>query len=572
MATINNIKKRAAEIKNAYEPESVTAEKVGKLFEDIADVTEQAIASSEEVMQESVRASEQAAQAAEDASGYLADLQEAIADLPDGQAVTAQVAVNQTDITGLKSKTDSISKQSTQSEEVAIIYETDGGVQVGKIGANGADFTNLKRGGQQVARMSDLPTKDNSIGDNPSNTHVPTTKAVKEYVDANAMGDLPLSEESTQSDDEEFVASNNAGTDTYAKVGAYGVKAKAYKKLNGDDAIPPLDTTIGDNPSNSHTPSTQAVKNYVDSRGGGVGDLPISEESTQSEDEEFVASNDAGTDTYVKMGPYGVKAKAFKKMDGTEIGGSIDYRIFDQAFIKGGKLICNNDHQSSNTVAKYTYADMGSNVVKVLARCTIKGGSLCILNHKNNSGHPISDITSSQNGAAHFVWGLTTCTAGFYYPNKQNWRNYYLNYASLATDDETEYECGYEYIGNNKVRIYLPKQCISVQDVNSQSVQFEDKTDASGRHYVDLTIDGIDAVNGRYVCWEHYTYSADTQELTDDFNRWSFTGIYCSCQDGIPLVDNFKRNDGAIGTAPSGHVYKQNRNTSSNSSIYDKTN
>lgn len=46
-----------------------------------------------------------ASQAAEDASGYLADLHEAIADLPDGQAVSAQVAVNQTDITGLKSKT-----------------------------------------------------------------------------------------------------------------------------------------------------------------------------------------------------------------------------------------------------------------------------------------------------------------------------------------------------------------------------------------------------------------------------------------------------------------------------------
>lgn len=74
MATINNIKKRAKEITNAYEPESVTAEKVGQLFEDIADITEQA------------------AEAAKEASGYLADLQEAIQDLPDGQAVTAEVA------------------------------------------------------------------------------------------------------------------------------------------------------------------------------------------------------------------------------------------------------------------------------------------------------------------------------------------------------------------------------------------------------------------------------------------------------------------------------------------------
>lgn len=97
-------------------------------------------------------------------------------------------AANQADIAELKSKADSISKQSTQSEEEAIIYETDGGVQIGKIDANGADFANLKLGGQQVARMSDLPTKDTSIGDTPSQTNVPTSKAVADYVKAHGGG------------------------------------------------------------------------------------------------------------------------------------------------------------------------------------------------------------------------------------------------------------------------------------------------------------------------------------------------------------------------------------------------
>ena len=41
MATINNIKKRANEIKNAYEPESVTAEDVGSVAYDLAEVAEQ---------------------------------------------------------------------------------------------------------------------------------------------------------------------------------------------------------------------------------------------------------------------------------------------------------------------------------------------------------------------------------------------------------------------------------------------------------------------------------------------------------------------------------------------------
>lgn len=41
MATINNIKKRADEIRNAYEPESVTAEDVGGVAYDLAEVAEQ---------------------------------------------------------------------------------------------------------------------------------------------------------------------------------------------------------------------------------------------------------------------------------------------------------------------------------------------------------------------------------------------------------------------------------------------------------------------------------------------------------------------------------------------------
>lgn len=134
----------------------------------------------------------------------------------------------------IASSTSGIERQATQSEEQAIVYETNEGVQVGIIDANGADFANLKRGGQQVARMSDLPTKDSSIGENPSQTNVPTTKAVKDYVDANAMGNLPISEESTHSENEEFVVSNDAGTDTYAKVGPYGVKAKVYMDLQGN--------------------------------------------------------------------------------------------------------------------------------------------------------------------------------------------------------------------------------------------------------------------------------------------------------------------------------------------------
>ena len=127
MATINNIKKRANDIKNAYEPESVTAEKVGSLFEDIANVTEQVITSSEEVMQESVRASEQAAQAAEDASGYLSHLEEAIEALPDGQAVSAQVAETVVDLANYKDEVkDTYGEYQEAPEYLNVATDSDG--------------------------------------------------------------------------------------------------------------------------------------------------------------------------------------------------------------------------------------------------------------------------------------------------------------------------------------------------------------------------------------------------------------------------------------------------------------
>lgn len=216
------------------------------------------------------------------------------------------------------SKLDNISKQSTQSEEEAIIYETDGGVQVGKIDANGADFTNLKRGGQQVARMSDLPTKDSSIGENPSTTNIPTTKAVKDYVDANSGDDYPIDTETTSSEVEEQVWGNDAETQEYAKIGDYGIKAKAYLDMQGNSII---EGEIGDTPSTSHAPSAKAVKDYVDEHGGGTGDLPIEETAISSPEELVVIRNSADTEDVFKVTDEGLRVKSIKDMQGNPIGG-----------------------------------------------------------------------------------------------------------------------------------------------------------------------------------------------------------------------------------------------------------
>lgn len=71
----------------------------GDVEQAIAEQSAQFEALSEETSAAVASASESARQAKQ----YLADLQEAITELPDGQAVSAQVAVNEVDIAGLKS-------------------------------------------------------------------------------------------------------------------------------------------------------------------------------------------------------------------------------------------------------------------------------------------------------------------------------------------------------------------------------------------------------------------------------------------------------------------------------------
>ena len=252
--------------------------------------------------------------------------------------IAAQTSAdNQADIAGLKSKTGEISKQSTESEEEAVIYETDGGVQVGKIDANGADFANLKRGGQQVARMSDLPTKDSSIGENPSTTNVPTTKAVKDYVDAHSGGDYPIETETTSSEDEEQVWGNDEETQEYVKIGSYGMKSKEYLDMSGNSVIPTKDTAIGETPSQINIPTSKAVADYVATHGGG--NPHISDETIQSDVQEIIFGNSAETQEYVRAGNYGLKAKGYYDLEGNKIGKEISTPILlDEDFATSTKL------------------------------------------------------------------------------------------------------------------------------------------------------------------------------------------------------------------------------------------
>ena len=211
-----------------------------------------------------------------------------------------------------------ISSENIQSLDKEIIIETDEGKLIVRINSEGADFLDIKLAGNQVATTNQIPTRDSSIGSTPSNTHVPTTKAVKEYVDANSVSNFPINNAATSDSEEEFILQNDAGTEQYAKAGTYGIKAPAYRDMQGNNVIPVKDSSIGDNPSNSHVPTTQAVKTYVDNNAG-IGNLPISGETTASSDEEFIVGNDNLSQEYFKAGSYGIKAKKYLDMNGKDI-------------------------------------------------------------------------------------------------------------------------------------------------------------------------------------------------------------------------------------------------------------
>lgn len=216
----------------------------------------------------------------------------------------------------IASSTSGIERQATQSEEDALVFTTDGGVEVGKIDSTGADFTNLKRGGQQVARISDLPTVptlDTSIGSSPSNSHTPSTKAVKDYVDGKQI-DLPITKETTQSEAEEQVWRNDAETQEYAKVGPYGMKSKAYLDMQGNNVIPVKDSEIDETtPSQTNLPTSKAVADYVSAHG--VGNLPISQSQTYDESKKIQFTDD-NNNPFMECSNEGMKINDLHTLDG----------------------------------------------------------------------------------------------------------------------------------------------------------------------------------------------------------------------------------------------------------------
>lgn len=327
----------------------------------------------------------------------------------------------------LNDRTGGISKSSTSTEDDEIRFETDGGTLVGKIDDNGADFVNLKKNGQDVAtenQIPSVPTLDTSIGDNPSNSHTPSTKAVKDYMDDNIpeVPEYPIEIETTQSEAEEVIFGDDAGTQQYVKVSSEGIRAVAYRDMQGNNVIPIKDTSIGDTPSNTNVPTTKAVKDYVDTK---PIDLPITKESTVSGDEEQVWSNDAETQEYVKIGSYGIKSKAYLDMNGNPIGGGGSASNVLEVSVRGGKQF-----STINSAVNYAKTvESSSNPITILIYPGVYKEVVIL-----GAGHYISFVGVNKKDV---IWRDDT---GYYEnaPLKIASASYIANITFIATHNDTE--------------------------------------------------------------------------------------------------------------------------------------
>jgi hypothetical protein len=252
----------------------------------------------------------------------VANIFEKMRNLNDQEKVKL-VAFSEAFIAELDERYSDIKRESTDSEAKEILIEADNGVIIVKVDSTGADFKFLKKNGKNVAtedQIPSVPTLDAIIGENPSNSHTPSTQAVKTYVDRtveNSKSDYPISEEATSSQEEEAVFGKDDGTEPYAKIGSYGMMAKEYLNMRGEPVIPVKDTSIGELPSPTKVPTSQAVADYVNARGGSH----VSCSTTLLETSEVIYGNDDETERYVCFGTYGIKAVGYFDMQGNPIGG-----------------------------------------------------------------------------------------------------------------------------------------------------------------------------------------------------------------------------------------------------------
>lgn len=256
---------------------------------------------------------------------------------------------------------------------------------------------------------------------------------------------------------------------------------------------------------------------------------------------------------YIDFGKYGKSLNGNYKVDNytlSEIEKSAirDYTKIDYHFVKNGKLVCNNSNPtSSGAVAKYTKADMGSNIVKAMCLFSARnGGNVTLISTPLDTDNNVQNIV---NKSIHCIFGMSSCVAQTFLNGTAKTLGT-ITYPTLNNDDTTEYECGFEIINNNILRLYAP---------NGETL--------------DCTGDWSE-YNGKFFIYEEYNGKLNIGDITSEWERPSIIAVFCKPTNGHCLRDEFKNYpSGYIPcVAPSGHVYTNFRNVAADDNKYVNAN
>ena len=225
-----------------------------------------------------------------------------------------------------------------------------------------------------------------------------------------------------------------------------------------------------------------------------------------------------------------------------------DYTKIDYHFVKNGKLVCNNSNPtSSGAVAKYTKANMGSNIVKAMCLFSARnGGNVTLISTPLDTDNNVQNIV---NKSIHCIFGMSSCVAQTFLNGTAKTLGT-ITYPTLNNDDTTEYECGFEIINNNTLRLYAP---------NGETL--------------DCTGDWSE-YNGKFFIYEEYNGKPNIGDTTSEWERPSIIAVFCKPTNGHCLRDEFKNYpSGYIPcVAPSGHVYTNFRNVAADDNKYVNAN
>jgi hypothetical protein len=206
-----------------------------------------------------------------------------------------------------------------------------------------------------------------------------------------------------------------------------------------------------------------------------------------------------------------------------------DMSYFDLAYIKDRKLVANYNPNVAANTAKYTGIDIGTGKKPTSMRCKaiFEAGaytpSIALISNPNG----LLSIANILTKAIHVIFTATAISADLLLSSGSATPLAHHNYATpCVCDGVTEYLFGWRVSGN------------------TITFEFPDGTTESVTNVL------IPEYLGQYCTLEHY-WNHPSDVARSQYTYFEILGT------GVKVVDNFKRNNGAIGNTPTGQVYVQ---------------